>query len=208
MTSFPNSPKLTRGAIVSGTNAQATIIIFQYNPETMKRTLTPQRVEAPQNHRDEQRLTGPPREAITMSVEIDATDQLETASFPATKFGVYPVLAALEMLLYPKSSLVIGNDRLAKIGMTEVVPAASPMTLLVWGVRRVVPVRLTSFSIDEQHYDTHLNPIQAKVDLGMDVLNYNDLGLTSTGGSMFMAHQVVKEAMAVLGSVRGALSSL
>jgi len=210
MTSFPNSPKLTRGAIVSvdRMNPLASIIIFQYNPETMKRTLTPQRMETPQNHRDEQRLTGPPREAITMSVDIDATDQLETASFPATKLGLHPVLAALEMLLYPKSAFVINNEILAKIGMTEVIPPSSPMTLLVWGIKRVVPIRLTSFSIDEQHYDTHLNPIQAKVDLGMDVLNYNDLGLISAGGGIFMAHQVVKEAMAVLGSVRGALSSL
>lgn len=210
MTSFPNSPKLTRGAIVSVTamNAQADIIMFQYNPETMRRTLTPQRLEAQQNRRDEQRLTGPPRESITMSVEIDATDQLETASFPATRLGLYPVLAALETLLYPRSSLVLNNEILAQVGITEVIPAASPMTLLVWGVKRVVPVRLTSFSVDEQHYDTHLNPIQAKVELGMDVLNYNDLGLASPGGALFMAHQVVKEAMAALGSVKGTLSSL
>lgn len=200
MTSFPNSPKLTRGALVTVSmfNTRATSIMFQYNPETMKRTLTPQRMEAPQNHRDEQRLTGPPRESITISAEIDATDELEIALFPTIKFGLHPVLAALETLLYPKSSRVIANEMLALIGITEIVPPASPMTLLVWGIKRVVPIRLTSFTIDELQYDTHLNPIQAKVELGMDVLNYNDLGLASPGGAIFMAHQMIKETMASL----------
>jgi hypothetical protein len=33
------------------------------------------------------------------------------------------------------------------------------------------------------------------------VLNYRDLGLTSPGGALFMAHQLLKEAMATLHGV-------
>jgi hypothetical protein len=210
MTSFPGSPNVRRGAIVGidPLNPLAGIIIFQYNPETMRRTLTAQRSESQQNQREAQRLKGPPKESISLAVEIDATDQLERADPTATSFGIHPTLAALEMLLYPKSALVIANEVLAAFGVIEIIPPQAPLTLLVWGEKRVVPIRLTQFTIEEQMYDTNLNPIRARVDLGIDVLSYQDLGLTSVGGSIFMAHQVVKETMATLGSINGTLSSL
>ena len=84
----------------------------------------------------------------------------------------------------------------------EILPPEAPPTFLVWGQRRVVPVRLTSFSITEQMYDSNLNPIQAEVALGLRVLSYNDLMPDSPSYGLFMAHQVAKEAMAVTGSVR------
>jgi hypothetical protein len=83
--------------------------------------------------------------------------------------------------------------------VVEVIPPEAPLTLLVWGPKRVVPVRLTDFSITEQAFDPALNPILAEVDLSLRVLNYNDLGFLSAGGALFMAHQVVKEVMATIG---------
>jgi len=200
MTSFPASPKVTRGAIVGidVMNPLASTIMFQYNPDTMRRAISPNYLAVPEGRQGAPRLERPPTESITISVEIDAADQLETASFPATKLGVYPALSALEMLLYPKSSYVIANEVLAAFGVIEVIPPSAPLTLLVWGPKRVVPVKLTNFSIDEQQYDPQLNPVRAKVDLGMDVLTYKDLGLLHPGGALFMAHQVAKEAMAAL----------
>jgi hypothetical protein len=38
------------------------------------------------------------------------------------------------------------------------------------------------------------------------VLNYQDLGLLSPGGALFMVHQVMKEVMATVGSV-GSIST-
>lgn len=200
MTSFPASPKVVRGAIigVDVMNPLASVIAFQYNPETMKRTLAPNYAKDPDGYMGPRRLDGPPKETITMTVELDAADGLEQGKFPATLLGVHPALAALEMLLYPKSAHVIKNAALATIGSVEVMPPSKIMTLLVWGVKRVVPVKLTTFSIDEQQYDPHLNPVRATVSLGMEVLTYRDLGLDSAGGALFMAHQVVKEAMAVM----------
>jgi hypothetical protein len=114
--------------------------------------------------------------------------------------GIYPQLSALEMILYPKSALVIANTVLLALGTIEVIPPESPMTLFIWGRKRILPVRLTEFSITEEAHDVNLNPIRAKASLGMRVLTYSDLPLTHPGYGIFLAHQVVKEAMAVVGS--------
>lgn len=210
MTTFPGSPKLQKGAIIGldPANPLASVVVFQYNPDTLTRTLTPQTTTSSDTSRGEAlRLKGPPEENITIDIEIDATDQLEKGDGNAASMGIYPALSALEMLLYPKSALVIANEVLAAVGIIEIIPPEAPLALFVWGARRVLPVRLTSFSITEQAFDPNLNPILARVSLGMRVLNYMDLGLPSVGGALFMAHQVAKEVMATISSV-GSISSL
>lgn len=203
MTTFPGSPKLLKGAIVGidPFNPLASIIIFQYNPDTLTRRLTAQTTGSDNADRGEVlRLKGPPQETINLEVEIDAADQLEQSQPTALTMGILPTLASLEMLLYPKSSVAIANEVLASVGIIEVIPPEAPLTLFVWGTQRVLPVRLTEFSITEEAFDPILNPIRAQVNLGMRVLNYQDLGLTSVGGSIFMAHQIAKEVMAQIGS--------
>ena len=203
MTTFPNSPRMTNGAIVGldPFNPVASVIVFQYNPDTVTRTVTAQASGDNPDQGEALRLKAPPQETIKLEVEIDATDQLEKAEFPATSLGVYPTLASLEMLLYPKSALVIANEVLARVGIIEVVPPSAPLTLLIWGLKRALPVRLTQFTITEEAFDPALNPIRAKVSLDLRVLTYQDLGLPSVGGALYMTHQVVKEVMATIGSV-------
>ena len=142
------------------------------------------------------RLTGAPKETITLNIEIDAADQLEQGNPLAVTLGLHPTLAALETMLYPKSATVIANDILSAIGTIEVIPVEAPMILFVWGPARVLPVRLTSFSITEEAYDPLLNPIRAKVDLSLSVLSYNDLALVSPGRALFLVHHIMKESMA------------
>jgi hypothetical protein len=203
MSSFPNSPSLQKGAVigVDPFNPLASVIIFQYNPETMTRTISAQTSGGEGDRGEALRLKGPPRETIRLEVEIDAADQLERADGIATSMGIHPTLASLEMLLYPKSSLVIANEVLLNMGVIEVIPPEAPLTLFVWGVKRILPVRLTELVITEEAFDPSLNPIRAKVSLGLRVMNYHDLGLPSVGGTLFMAHQIVKEVMATIGSV-------
>lgn len=203
MSSFPGSPKVQKGAIIGldPFNPLASIVIFQYNPDTLTRTLTAQTVGGTPGSGEALRLKGPPQETITLAVEIDAADQLEKANPLAITMGIHPTLASLEMLLYPKSALVIANEVLANLGVIEVIPPEAPLTLFIWGIKRVVPVRLTTFSITEEAFDTSLNPIRAKVSLGLRVLNYQDLGLLSIGGALFMGHQIIKEVMATIGGV-------
>jgi len=204
MSSFPGSPQVMKGAIIGldPFNPLASVIIFQYNPDTLTRTLTAQTTGSDNADKGEAlRLKGPPRETIKLDVEIDAADQLEEAKAPATTMGLYPTLASLEMLLYPKSGLMIANEVLAAVGVIEVIPAEAPLTLFVWGPKRTLPVRLSTFSITEEAFDPNLNPIRAKVGLSLQVLNYHDLGLLSVGGALFMAHQIAKEVMATIGGV-------
>ena len=200
MTNFPGSPRLLKGAIVGldPVNPLASVIVFQYNPDTMTRRLDARSAGGgdTSDRSEAFRLTGPPKETITLNIEVDAADQLETVNPLAVMFGVYPALSALEMLLYPKSATVIANAALAQAGNIEIIPPEAPLTLFVWGAQRVLPVRLTSFSITEEGYDTLLNPIRAKVDLSMQVLSYIDLKLTNPGYTLFMAHQIAKEIMA------------
>ena len=148
MTTFPASPRLQKGAIIGldPANPLASVIMFQYNPDTLTRTLTAQASGGEGDKGEAMRLKGPPQESIKLNVEIDATDQLEQNQPPATTMGIYPALASLEMLLYPKSSLVIANEVLQNMGMIEVVPPEAPLTLFVWGIKRVLPVRLRPVS--------------------------------------------------------------
>lgn len=204
MTTFPRSPKLLKGAIVGidPFNPLASVIIFQYNPKQLSRQLQARTAGQDSAPDEVMRLTGPPTETITISeLELDATDQLEKGDAIASSLGIYPQLSALEMLLYPKSASVIANTVLLAAGTIEVIPPESPMTLFIWGIKRVVPVRISGFTINEVQYDVNLNPTVANLNLSMNVLSYNDFSVTHPGYHLFLAHQIVKEAMATVGSV-------
>jgi hypothetical protein len=198
MSTFPGSPRLLKGALigVDPLNPLGAVVVFQYNPDTMTRKLEPQAVSAGSDRGEALRVLDAPKETITISIEIDATDQLEQANPLAIASGIYPTLAALEIMLYPKSAVVIANTALSLVGTIEVIPAEAPMTLFVWGPQRVLPVRITSFSITEEAHDQLLNPIRAKVDLSLAVLSYRDLPMLSAGRVLFLAHHIVKEVMA------------
>jgi hypothetical protein len=198
MSTFPGSPRLLKGALigVDPLNPLGSIVVFQYNPDTMTRKLEPRAVAAEGDRGEAFRLTGAPKETITLSIEIDATDQLEQANPLAVAAGIYPTLSALEIMVYPKSAIVIANTALSLVGTIEVIPVEAPMTLFVWGPQRVLPVRLTSFSITEEAHDQLLNPIRAKVELSLSVLSYQDLPLVSAGRVLFLAHHITKEIMA------------
>jgi hypothetical protein len=208
VSTFPGSPKLFKGAIVAvapSTYKVISTILLQYNPETLSRTLQPQTTGEARGSRSEAlRLEGAPTENIKLEVEFDATDQLElaqNAQDTAVEYGIYPQLAALETLIYPTSAEVESNMGLADRGMMEIVPMEAPMTLLVWGSKRVLPVRLTDFSITEEAYDVNLNPIRAKISLGLRVLNYGDLPWGQRSARLFLAHHKAKERMAQKGTI-------
>jgi len=202
MSTFPGSPKLAKAGLVlvdPVSGALLRVIPLQYNPETLTRTLQVRGTTGEAGDRTEAlRLTGPPIETIKLDAEIDATDQLETATpdSTATQFGLHAHLAALETIVYPSSTELQANDQLARGGTLEIVPMEAPLTLFVWSKSRVLPVRLTDFSVTEEAFDTQLNPILAKVSLGMHVLSINDLNFTHRGAGLFMTYQRQKESLA------------
>jgi hypothetical protein len=200
MSSFPNSPRLLKGGIVlldPDTGAVQRIIPLQYNPDTLSRTLQVKGAGAESgDHLEALRLKGPPVETIKVEAEIDATDQLETADGLTTSAGLHPLLAALEMIVYPSSAHLISNNGQASAGTLEIAPAQTALTVFIFGPKRIVPVRITDFSITEEAFDTSLNPIRAKLSLGLRVLSVDDLGFDQKGGGIFMAYLQAKEQFA------------
>jgi hypothetical protein len=202
MSAFPGSPRLLKGGIVlvdPDTGAVRRIIALQYNPDSLSRSLQVKSAGSDSGDRSEAlRLKGPPVETITLEAEIDAADQLEHPDQhpDAAALGIHPQLAALEMIVYPSAAQLQSNNALARSGTLELAPMRAPLTLFVWSKNRVVPVRITEFSIAEEAFDPALNPVRAKVHLGLRVLSVDDLGFDQKGGSIYMAYQQQKEFLA------------
>jgi hypothetical protein len=210
VTTFPGAPKVLKGAIIGVDlfNPLASVAIFQYNPEQLSRSVTPSYSEAGGGRAEPLRLSGPPKETISAKLSLDLIDQMEQGQSGPLGGGIAGYLAALEMLVYPKSLLVAANQILLATGTMEVIPPVAPLTLFIYGWKRVVPVKIESLSITETAHDPSLNPIRADVDLSMKVLTYNDLTMTHPGYWAFMAHQVIKEVFATAASVDNIGSAL
>ncbi len=206
---FPRRPVVQKGVLVVFPSQKpgtppSQAIVFQFNPDTMKRTLANRAPPAPAGaatgaaKEDALRIVGPPVETISVSVELHAADQLaEPDSNPVVaEFGLHPALAALELLMYPPSSLTEKIAAFAEQGEVQVSPPELPLVLLIWGKSRVVPVKITNFSVSEEAFDPKLNPIYAKVDLGMQVLTSVELAESSVGRDAYTAYQQQKEILA------------
>jgi Contractile injection system tube protein len=202
MSSFPNSPKLIKGGLVlvdADTAKVLSVISLQYNSDSLTRTLQVQTTGGQAGDRIEPvRFKGPAVETFKLEADIDATDQLE---FPdqnpnAGQFGIAPQLAVLESLVQPSAAQLSAVDREASSGTLEIAPMLAPLAMFVWGKNRIVPVKVTDFSITEEAFDPSLNPIRAKVSLGLRVMSTDDLGFSTRGGSLFMAYLQSKEQLA------------
>lgn len=180
------------------TSMMRRIIALQYNPDTLSRTLQVQGVGNESGDRSQAlRLKGPPVETIKVEAEADATDQLEIADGTATEVGLHAQLAALEIIVYPSSAQLQANNARSMSGTLEIAPMETPLTVFVWSKQRIMPVRITEFSITEEAFDPSLNPIRAKISLGLRVLNVNDVGFDHKGGSLFMSYLQNKEQLAL-----------
>ncbi|WP_405734202.1 hypothetical protein OG607_39340 [Streptomyces sp. NBC_01537] len=196
MTQFADIPKPIRSGIVivdpqRGTPQQ--VIVLQFNPDSLERTLAPQAAGADGagDRTEALRLKGPAVENWKFTAEIDATDQLDVAA----PNGIHPHLAVLEMLVNPSSARLRQNEALAALGTLEITPIESPLTLFTWGNKRVLPVRLTELSVTEEAFDIELNPIRAAVGIGLRVLTTSDLPTGHRGSELYLAHLAQKERL-------------
>lgn len=170
------------------------IIAFQYNPETLSRSLQPWEPPAPDEEDESPQVAGitlaqpfDPQETFTLNLELDATDELETADPIALISGVADRIAAMELLLYPdREGSTLAGELVGAVsdalggggGSEEAVPRYSvPIVLFIWGPGRMVPVRLTSFSVEEQAFSPTLYPIRAKVSVGLKILTSEELSV-------------------------------
>jgi len=209
-TGYSRSPKLLKGALVEFSERFIgpipNVIIFQYNPEAMTRTLevwsqATGEESAASNDTSHTAQPFDPPESFTLALELDAADALEQPeSHPvAVISGVADRIAAMEMLLYPQTDSLLGGllgsitgslsvgasigggsgisagiGGAAGGGVQPVPRGTVPVVLFVWGPGRIVPVRLTSFSVEEQAYSPLLYPLRAKVSIGLKILTPRD----------------------------------
>jgi hypothetical protein len=217
----PLRPRLQKGALVAYETDLAAgipnIVMFQYNPEQLSRTLTTQRAgdkpeKAGYAREEVLKVAGPPLEGVTLKIILDATDQLEHPLLNphVVEFGLHPALAALELLLYPPAQKVqqaeqLGDDTAAQMSDDS---QKVPLVLFVWGSNRILPVQITSFSVVEEFFDPNLNPIRASVDLGMQVITYLAAAPGTLAHSTALTNLEFKDRMAQLNLVNTAEQAL
>jgi hypothetical protein len=196
MTTFPRSPRIKKGAFVQfdQQSAPGRVITFQYNPETLCRKL-------------EANTKGSlPRETITFTLILDATDSLENSQPVTVESGIYPQLSALELLLYPQNS---EQRHSSFLGISLFRRANNqPFILFVWGQKRILPVRLTELHIIEKMFDPNLNPIRASIEITMQVLNDEDFPRGHKGYDYWKSHLTTKITMAQIAYANSSLSDI
>lgn len=202
---FPRSPWLLKGALVvfeAKRPIPTNLIVFQYNPDSMSRSLRQEIDWSNWPLSAQKKDILPPTESFQLEVELDAADQLETSNVMARTVGLHPTLAALELLLYPQSKDRLLAQLAGQSGQV-IVASKPPLVLLVWGAPRIVPVAVTSLSITEEAFDQFLNPIRARVSLGLDALSDADLAETSLKSFGLLRHRS-KELLAQTAVFAGA----
>lgn len=223
-TGYSRSPRLVRGAIVQLAEDVVSIvpnvIPFQYNPETMSRKLTPWNpFEVDQTARGQIAPTAQPfdpKEAISIEVHFEAADQLEDGDPVAAQVGVADRIAAIEKLLMPTEGLI--GDVLAAGAALAGAPQPPkrptvPVALLVWGPGRILPVRVTDYSIDETTFLPSLQPMSAKISLSLEVLTPDAFRCVSgpaveLANAAYRFYRLQQSALALAYNARNAAQSL
>jgi len=182
-----------------------TVVIFQYNPTELTRVFRVDASAAPGSGGPAGGARNAPRPAVeeyTLKLELDATDGLERGGPLTIAMGISPRLAAIEMLLQPVGSSLLGGLAGALLGGGggAAIPAGRlPLTLFLWGPQRITPVRLNSLTVHETAFDEFLNPIHATADLGFTVLRVDDLDKDDTvARAAATYYQGAREVKAVL----------
>lgn len=199
-----------RGAFIAyesgGYPDKKRVIPFRFNPETLSRSLTVEQgssgsgtegsTTSSTSSSDQQSSdasSGTVKESFKVLVRVDFADRLEATSKLPAELGVAPEIAAIEDLLYPGET-----EASASSDGTEAVrqKLPRPTVLLVWGRKRVLPVKITGLTINEALYNSQLNPIRADIEVSVEVLGELDAA----------DNEAVKSALAFTAGNRRALA--
>ncbi|WP_432139840.1 MULTISPECIES: hypothetical protein [unclassified Streptomyces] len=177
------------------------VVPFQYNPDGVTRSLLPQSAADDTGDRqDPLRLRGPARETLRIDAEFDAADQLASAVGVAQPAGggLLGVLSALETAVTPTAAQLNRQSDLAARGILEIAPAQAPLSVLVLGPHRVLPVRMVDVEVLEEAHDGELNPIRARVTLTLRIITVDDVGFGHQAGGLYLQYQQSRERFAAL----------
>jgi hypothetical protein len=181
---YSRAPKLLNGAFVQLIEDiiafVPNVVTFQYNPATLSRSLTPWNPMAvDQADRGSQAPTvqpfDVPEKFTGFELEFDATDGMGANHPVYNQFGVEPQLAALRKMTQASRGLLgdltASFKDLTGLGPTTEAerPTVAPI-LLILGPRIILPVRITSFSVEETMMSPLLYPIMAKATLELEVM--------------------------------------
>jgi hypothetical protein len=196
----PVQPHFLKGGIVCydlAAGRAVRTLPLMVNPATLRRSFEIKESAVSSYSMGPLRLTGPAVETIDVEVKLDVADSilrsldgasLSGAAGAAAEAGVRPWIAALQLLVTPTSAALEANAALRQSGALEIVPMEQPLTLFVWGAGNILPVKLTSLSVNEDLFDPRLVPVTATATLGLRALSVADLGVTTRGGALFMAY--------------------
>jgi len=204
------------------------IVAFQFNPETISRTMNfppdASAIPAKSGQEEPNQASSPPTETFSITAYFSAADDMGGSAAEQIiprLFGVGPQLAALEKMVYTEGGMIseaIGaavdaiGDALGLGRDTDpTVPVPrqeTPRILFIWGTSRILPVKITSMTIDEEKYDPLLNPVQAKVTIGLSILSFPDSSDDVVGMGALRYTQTVKDAQAVLNLVKAAEAAI
>ena len=194
----PLSARTVRGAIIAiDPTSPPRAIPFQYNPDTVTRSLTPHEPPADGASANPRRVWGAPKETITLTLDLDAGDSAADGRALAG-VGVRARLAALQLLVAPSIAHVIAGTAQQMMGIIEILPPTAPLTVLSLGPTRTVPIAVESLTITELAHDAALVPIRATAQVQARVLTYSDLPVDDPGHVMSIAQQLLDEAAALL----------
>jgi hypothetical protein len=223
-TGYSRSPRLVRGALVQLAEdvigIVPNVIPFQYNPETLTRKMTPWNpFEVDQTGRGQIAPTAQPfdpKEAISLEIHFNAADQLEEDDPITGRIGIADRIAAIEKLLFPSQGL-LGDllNAAAVLTGAEQPPQRPtvPVSLLVWGPGRILPVRVTDYSIDETTFLPSLHPLTAKISIALEVLT-PDVFRCESGPAIELAvasynfFRLQQSALALTWNARNAVQAL
>lgn len=176
------SPKIQKGAFVQlvqdVVGITSNVVGFQYNPATLTHSVEPWNpFSVDQTDRGAQAPTVQPftpKETFNLTVELDATDDLEDGDPLAVTNGVAHRLAAFQKLVQATRGPIGDLAQSARALAGDVADRATrptvPVVLFVWGPGRVLPVRITKYEVEESQHRPSLHPSRAKVSLSLEVL--------------------------------------
>jgi len=204
---------LLRGALIEyGTSLIGPIpnvVIFQFNPESLSRTLQIPARPTGATQRETTQAGERTFERITFKAHFSAANMLDEGKVLAELFGIGPQLAALEKMVLPSSKIagLIGaaldaiGDALGGGGddaPAQPIPREKyPRILFIWGLTRVLPVTIDSMSISELEYDAILNPLRAEVDITLSVIAVDDCSDDVLAKGALEYSTIAKEAQAM-----------
>ena len=178
---MPNSGIVKGGFVHFDSDALMDRVVgFQFNPETLVRTLVPL---TPDSQR---------RETIQFTLELDATDALEQGDPTAGSLGIHPSLAALEMLL---QKAIDSAGHVSDTSSGGTLPS-KPFTLFVWGSQRIIPIKCMQLEIHETMFDGQLNPLRATATILLEILSEAELSKNPRAKAFMDSHLKQKESLA------------